>query len=176
MSDVNEKPVVKPVEKPVEKVAEEPELFDIESLIDYSLEIDIPRPDPEFHYRWVNGKLRERLARFLRAGYNFVEGSHAERIYGKRSQMYISAAGRVEVGDLVLMAVPVKRYDMIRALIARKAQEQASGVIEQFQAETSQIAKGISGYVVETAEFMDMKKSAERGQDSRVGYTGTKGR
>jgi hypothetical protein len=122
-----------------------------------------------YHYRWVNSKIPARLERFLRGGYGIVQPEHAKRIFGAKYGIF-DPNSRIAVGDLVLLCISIDRYERIRKVIRERDAQQQSGVLDQFMASTSEIAKGVKGFVQDREEFNEEKRIVARGTHSRTGY------
>lgn len=137
-------------------------------------EFDIPNPDPNRHYVWINGLNRDQWITYTSAGYEPVVGEdEAAKLFGKeRAKYMLDGAGRVSIREMVLLSTSASNYDEYRRALAAERAELLDRPVDRAHAEIEQIGPGIKAFVTSKEEYVDRKKFDTREGKPVVGYTG----
>lgn len=135
----------------------------------------IPNPDPEWHYLWCPIK-PDVLIDYIQSGYEMVvKPEEVSALYGGDdvARTILSATGRVQRGDMILLKMPLPKWKEIEAFQARQAADRMEAGKQDFHARIEKIgSKHITSFEMPVEEHFDRKEHATREGRPRVGYTG----
>lgn len=137
-------------------------------------ELDIPNPDPEYKYCWIDGSSRRQVRRYVFGGYSPCEGKdEANSLFGQAmGEVMLDANGRISYQELILMKIPRRKWDDFQIKLRERAIAEDQASRDQFEAETEHLSRYVKPFRTTREEYDDRKAFDTREDRPNVSLAG----